>query len=153
MADKCSSPIEPTTAVELHALVEKAQRGDAEALPRIRQILDENPSIWKNLGDVGGVAEKAWIGVLAETNPAVVESVTRRLAEMRSDLSGENPSAIEKAIVDQIVITWLQVRALEVGCANMEKNGGGKSNRAHTRLDLANKRHIAALKALADIRR
>ena len=72
---------------------------------------------------------------------------------MRSDLSGENPSAIEKAIVDQIVITWLQVRALEVGCANMEKNGGGKSNRAHTRLDLANKRHIAALKALADIRR
>ena len=62
-----------------------------------------------------------------EKIPAVVESVTRRLAEMRSDLSGENPSAIEKAIVDQIVITWLQVRALEVGCANMEKkNGGGK---------------------------
>jgi hypothetical protein len=153
MGDESSNPIEPATAAELHALVEKAQSGDSEALPRINQILDANPVIWKRLGDIGSVTEKAWVSVLAEKNPLIVEAIARTLAEMRSDLAGKNPSQIEKVLVDQIVLCWLQMQALGFGCANLERSGGTKTNRAHVRLDLANKRHLAALKALADLRR
>jgi len=153
MADEHSSPIEPSKAAELHALVEQAQNGDAGALPRINEILDKCPGVWKRLGDIGNLAEQAWIDLLAEKNPAVAGSIARTLAEMRAELSGENPTAIEKAIVNQIVICWLQMKALEFGAANLEKNGGGKTNRAHVRLDLANRRYLVALRALTDLRR
>ena len=35
----------------------------------------------------------------------------------------------------------------------MERSGGGKSNRIHVTLDLANRRYLTALKALTDLRR
>jgi hypothetical protein len=47
----------------------------------------------------------------------------------------------------------LQLKTLEFGCANLERSGGGKSNRIHARLDLANRRYLSALKALTDLRR
>ncbi|HEV8058533.1 MAG TPA: hypothetical protein VGP68_01590 [Gemmataceae bacterium] len=153
MEVESSNPVEPSTAAELSALVDQAQNGDAGALPRINQILDETPAIWKHLGDIGGLAERAWIGVLAEKNAAVVESLARTLASMRADLSGENPSAIERVLVDQAVLCWLQVKALEFNAANMEKNAGGKTNRAHIQLELAHRRHLSALRALTDLRR
>jgi hypothetical protein len=153
MEGESSNPVEPSTAAELRGLVDKAQNGDPSALPRINQILDETPAIWRHLGDVGNLAEQSWIGLLAEKNPAVAGSIARTLTDMRSELGGENPTAIEKVLVNQIVICWLQMKTLEFGAANVEKNGGGKTNRAHVRLDLASKRHLAALKALTDLRR
>jgi hypothetical protein len=154
MESEPSKEIEPSTAAKLSALVDRAQAGDASTLPQINKILDECPEIWTRLGDLEGLAEKAWVAVLAEKNPLIVEAIGRTLAKMRSDLSGEeNPTQIEKVLIDQVVLCWLQVKALEFNTANQEKSSGGKTNRPHIQLELAHRRHLSALKALTDLRR
>src|SRR4051812_33550240 len=112
-ADPLHRPSEPPVAVELRALVQSAQAGDPAALPRIRRILDERSEVWRHVGDLASLAERAWIAVLAADNPVAVESMKRTVNEMKADLAGDNPTRMERLLVDQVVACWLEVSYLE----------------------------------------
>lgn len=143
---------EPGVISELRTLVGQAQAGDVSALPRIRNILDEHPTIWHHLGDLSTVARKAWIAVLAAANPAMAESVKRQLGEMESELAGAHPTRLERMLVDQVLMCWMELTYLQTISADPP---GGSLEQAKFRLrqlESAERRHANAIKTLAILR-
>src|SRR5947209_12633703 len=112
-AEQSKTPPEPAVALELRALVQRAQGGDATALGPIRQLLDQHPEIWQHVGDLSALVERAWIGVLAADHPLAVESIKRTLAAMKAELAGDHPSRLEQLLVDQVAACWLEARYME----------------------------------------
>src|SRR5690606_18012043 len=146
------TPGEPAVVTELRALVNRAQAGDPAALPRIRQTLDQHPEVWQHLGDLSALAERAWIGVLAADNPLGVEAMKRTVEEMRAELAGEHPTRLERMIVDQIIVCWMEVQYLEVVAAEAGRRSFEQTGPRLRRLDSAQKRYLKAVKALAELR-
>src|SRR5436190_1019339 len=79
------------------------------ALPCIRDILHRHPEVWRHVGDLATLAERAWIAVLAADHPVAVESMKRTVAEMKAELAGDNATRIERLLVDQVVACWMEV--------------------------------------------
>jgi hypothetical protein len=144
---------EPPIAVKLRVLVQQAQAGDATALPQIRRILDDEPAIWRHVGDLSALVERAWIAVLAADNPLAAESMQRTAEEMKKDLTGENPTRMERMVVDQILACWMQLKYAETVSA---EPGHGSLKQAHFRvnyLESAQKRYLRAIETLATVRK
>ena len=55
------APESPSVAGELRVLVDRARRGDLDALPRLRELLDGHPEVWRSFGDLARHAEAAWV--------------------------------------------------------------------------------------------
>jgi hypothetical protein len=145
-------PPEPAAAVELRELVRRAQAGDPAALPRIRQVLDERPEVWQHAGDLAALAERAWIAVLAADNPVAVEAMKRTLAQMKAELTGDQPTALERLLVDQIVVSWLECKYVEATSAAPGHASLQQAGFRLRRLESAQKRHLAAIKTLTTLR-
>lgn len=149
-------PQEPTALERLRALVDKAEHQQTDVLPEIQEILDDHPEIWRHFGDLAGHAERAWIRLLAGDSPHVHESLLRAANAMRGELGGATPGPLERLLVERVIASWLQVRYFEIAAAAVEPASEPASRQATTiekRLDGAQKRHLAAIKALADLRR
>ena len=86
---------EPDYRTLFRQLVERANQGEPEALIRLRKFLDVNPSIWEQAGDLTTVAERAWTERIAGADRLAAESVKRRIARLKADLTGPHPTALE----------------------------------------------------------
>ncbi len=150
--ESSSKPAEPAGLVELKALVAQAQAGDASVLPRIQQILDEHPEVWRHCGDVSGLAENAWLAALSAGNPLVVESRKRTLAEMRADLLGEEPTRLVRMLVDHIIVCWLEVQYVETMSADTSHRGLNQKAEGLKWLESSQKRYFSAIQTLMGVR-
>lgn len=150
------APQQPTVLDHLQTLVEQAKQGDPDAMQQLRQLLDEHPEIWQHFGDLAGHAERGWIGLLAGESPHVKESVLRQVAAMRTEIAGPEPSPLEGLLVDRVVASWLQVRYFEL--ATVASHTGQtptvrEADSLSRQLDSAQRRHLAAVRGLMDVRR
>lgn len=153
MADESSTnPAEPEILAELRELTSRAKAEDATALPRIREILNERPEIWRHVGDLSSMTERAWIAAHAAENPLAVESLKRSVAEMRAELAGEHPTRLERILVDQVIATYLEAKYLESVTASATKGTLDQSALRLRRLESAQRRQIAAINALTTLR-
>ena len=143
---------EPPVTVELRTLVQRAQGGDATALPRIRQVLDEYPEVWQRVGDLSALAERAWITVLASDHPLAVESMRRTVEEMKADLAGEHPTRLERLLVDQVVACWMEVKYMESVSADPGRGTLEQAAFRLKRLESAQRRFDNAVKSLTTLR-
>jgi hypothetical protein len=143
---------EPPVAAELRALVLRAQTGDATTLPRIRTILDEHPAIWRHVGDLSALAERAWIAVLSGEHPLAVESMKRTVTDMKADLAGKHPTRMEQMLVDQVVGCWMEVKYLETAYAEPAQGSLQQAGFRLKRRESAQKRYLAAVKTLTTVR-
>jgi hypothetical protein len=146
------NPTLPLPARELEALVQRAQAGDAGALPRIRQILDAHPEVWEHVGDLAALAERAWITVLAADNPLGVEAMKRTIAAIKADLAGEHPTPLERQLVGQIVSTWMELKYVETTSADPGPGSLEQAAFRLKRLESAQKRFDQAVKTLTTLR-
>jgi hypothetical protein len=143
---------EPGVAAELKDLVRRAQGGDTSALPRMREIIDAHPEIWQFVGDVAGLAERAWIATLAANSALAVESLKHKLAEMKANLAGEHPTELEKMLVGQIISCWMEMQWLQGTQANPGERNLKQAGYWLKRQESAQRRHLAAIKTLATTR-
>jgi hypothetical protein len=151
-AEPLPRPTEPPLAADLRALVQAAQAGDPSALPRIREILDQRPEVWRHVGDLATLAERAWIAVLAADHPVAVESMKRTVAEMKAELAGENPTRIERLLVHQVAAYWMEVSYLESAAADPGRSSLEQADFRLKRLESAQRRYFTALKTLTSVR-
>jgi hypothetical protein len=99
---------------ELKALMVCAYKGDEGAIPKMREILDEAPSLARELLDPAKVAERSAVGLYASKDDLLAqEAIPRVLEQMRSELEGEDPTPLERLLVERVVATWLQVQCYE----------------------------------------
>ncbi len=156
MSKKQAKNKKPNSAETITAIIERAQTGDEEAMPALREILDDVPSIRDALGaDLQRTVEHAISKSLGgEENLAFQEGLKRKLAAMREELEGPLPSPTERLLVDRAIACWLQVEeadlryASSVGSCTLEQ-----SNFYQKRQDRAHRRFLTAMKTLATVRK
>jgi hypothetical protein len=132
-------------------LVRRASQGNEACLKGLRQILDQNPAVWKKVGDVGAIAERAWVELLADGNMLLEESIPRHLQELTAELKGSSPTPLEALVIHYLGVTWLAAQHGEMAAAQV----GGSSEVARFRLkraESAQKRFSGAVKTLALVR-
>jgi hypothetical protein len=133
-------------------VVARANQGERLAIDRLKSFLDLNPHIWGQAGDLAAVAERAWAELIAGQDVFRTESVKRRLAELKDQLKGPHPTALEALLVDLVGVAWLGVQHAEIQAASP---AGGSLDQAAFRLKRAEssqKRLLAATKTLATLR-
>jgi hypothetical protein len=140
---------------ELRALLVRAHDGDESTLPKIRELLDEAPTLARKLVDPAKIAERSALELYSTKEDLVVqEAMPRVLDQMRSELAGEHPTPLERLLVDRVVATWLQVQCYETLYAqNAHKMTLAQSDFHQKRMDRAHNRHLSAVRALAQIRK
>jgi hypothetical protein len=149
----CNRQTDPAVLAQLRALAERAQAGDTAALPRLRQVLDAHPEVWRYVGDLSALVERAWASALSATNPLALESILRTSTEMKRDLAGEHPSCLEQMLVDQVVTCWMETRYAEIATSDQGEASLKQAGFRLRRLESAHKRYLAAVKELATLRR
>jgi hypothetical protein len=140
---------------ELKALMVRAYDGDEGALPKLREILDGAPSLARELLDPAKIAERSAVGLYSSKEDLVAqEAIPRVLEQMRSELEGEDPTPLERLLVERIVATWLQVQCYETLYAqNATKMTMAWGEHHQKRIDRAHNRHLSAVRALAQVRK
>lgn len=138
-------------------VAKRAQNGDESAVPELRKLLQRSNSS-KALDLLGGNlarnAERTLVSAATGKNLLAKESLLRKLELLRGELSGPNPTPLERLLVDRVVACWLHLHFLE--CVGTDKIG-----QAHTDLGTyfqrsltqAQRRHLSAIKMLAVVRR
>jgi hypothetical protein len=136
----------------LKALVERANQGEQSALDKLRDFLDENPRVWQHLGNIGRMAETAWVKLVSGADSLTAESIRRQLAQVKEELVGESPSMVEKLLGDQVAITLLEMKHLETLSAGTAGTIG-QAALLLRRLESAQRRHAASIRSLVITRK
>ena len=140
---------------ELHDLLRLAEKGEEDAVPEIRQILNEHPDLAWRFVDVAHIAEDALIEEMTkEGDLAAKELIRCQLEAMREQIAGNNSPPLERLLSERVVLTWLELQLFEALYAkNMPKLTIAQAEHHQKRLDRAHRRHLSAIGALAQIRK
>lgn len=137
----------------LKAILQKANEGDPKAIEQLRDFLDENPQVWKQVGNLARIAERAWIAAITNNDALGAEAIKRELAHIKKELIGEDPSVVEELLGDQVLATLLEVKYLESVSAESKGSQITQATLLLKRLDSAQKRHLNAIKSLIQVRK
>jgi len=139
---------------QLKTAVAQVKKGNVEALPRLRQLLDDHPEIWRHYGDLDAQVTAKWLDLLAGDDACVRESVSRRLVELRQELNEQDAPPLERLLIQRITTSWLMMGYFDAAVALATGDVPAAQGRyLQQQLDRAQKRHIEAVKALAEVRK
>lgn len=138
---------------QLQQLVTHAKSGDATVLPQLRDLLDDHLEIWQQYGSVGQHVEDKWLDLRAGDDPLVRESVKRAAEELREKLLHDGDSQLETLLVDRVVASWLMTRYFDSAISVMLQGLAARVRFLSQQLDKAQRRHAAAIKSLAEVRK
>jgi hypothetical protein len=140
---------------ELKALMACLRDGDEGAVPRLREILRETPELARKFVDPALQTERSMIETYAGEDGRVVrETMPHTLEALRAKLAGESPSPLEQLLGERIAATWLQLHYFEtLYIQNIDKLTILQSEFHQKRIDRAHRRHLSAIKTLAQIRK
>jgi hypothetical protein len=155
MADKDQeSAIESEAIQELNRLVTQAREGDESVLPKLQQAMDDCPELWQHFGALANHVETQWVKLVAGSDLAIRESLSRKAQAMRVELEGSSPSCLERLLVDAVITTWLENEYFAIMLAASGDLGTVRQVESlQLRRDAAHKRHLGAIKALAETRK
>jgi hypothetical protein len=158
---KLSEAGKPPEAPAKHAatldVLSRAQAGDESVMGAFKEMLDHptaGPKLVEWFGDLAARAREFAVDEVAQTNLAIKAATPRKMAALRAELEGPDPSPIERLLVERVVFCWLilweyeSVLALQAG-----KQTASSSAFHHRRIDAAHRRYLSSLRALATVRK
>ena len=140
----------------LRDLFTKAEKGNRKVVPEIREILQKSPDLAWQFMDFATLAERHFIERMTKDKDlASRETMEFQLAAMREEIAGENPSPLERLLAERIVLTWLQIQLFEgLYASSMFKSMTlAQGSYYQKRLDWTYRRHLSAIRTLAQIRK
>ena len=143
------------TLTRLRDLLKQTEKDDEKAVRAIREILDETPDLAWRSRNIGKMAERLLINEMTREKDLVAkEMIGHQLESMRSEIAGDDPSALELLLTERIVATWLQVQVFESHYASgLGKHTLAQGTYYQKRLDRAHRNHLSAIRTLAQIRK
>jgi hypothetical protein len=141
-------PVESDSAKLLRDLAARVQAGDDSALPQLRFMLANNPSIWREAGDMALLARRVWLDLLVDSNAYSREIIEHKLDEMREAISGPCPSPLEELLIERVLIGWLQVYQIDIVLAQNQSKAPTLLSELTRRQQAADHRYRASLKQL-----
>jgi hypothetical protein len=147
-----NSPAEASiTKDDFERLANRAAAGSDEALVEFREVLRRNPAIYRLLGDLGEHSRHRLIDLIAGGSFIARETAEHKAQELREELLIGGDSPLERLAVDQVVTTWLDINLQQIGLSQQHAKETLRM-RWEQRLDRAQRRHLAALATLAEVR-
>jgi hypothetical protein len=144
----------PQTTDDLRAFLKRAQAGDPATLPVLREILRDPHAIDLCGGDLARQAEAALVDKAAGKNLAFQEALTRKLELLRVEVTGLDPTPVERLLAERVAACWLQVHYYEALVHQKEPDLSlDQGEYHHRRLDRAHRRYLSSLKTLALVRK
>jgi hypothetical protein len=134
---------------EIRAVLERAARGDASALPEARAILDRYPVLAEHYGDLGRQAQAAWLDLVAGPDLLLREALERRLESLRRELTGPAAGAVERLLVARVLACTVQTEYADALAAQTRSARPDDHRLLLERQERAQRGLLAALKALA----
>jgi hypothetical protein len=137
----------------LRQLSDLAQRGDRAAAAELGRILDRNPDIWHELGDLNTAIRNAWAKRTTAGDALRSECVLRRVEAIEARLSRPDAPQLERLLVKRVGAAYLVLQLAEIEAAAAANIGGPVAgrNRRDTlaRLAVAERTFQGAVKALS----
>jgi hypothetical protein len=154
VAEPAGSAVDPPEPSQLEELVRRARRGDESVLPALRVLLDDQPGVWRQAGDLALQARAAWLALLAGPDLLLRERVERKLRELEAELCGAEPTPLERLVVARVLAGWLASECADVAFAQakLAKASAGLLRDLQRRQDSAQSRYLAAVRMLATVR-
>lgn len=152
--DKALSAQEQTVQLrELAKRVDNPKPKSAD-LKRFREMLREHPQLWRVISDLGWHAEQRLIDNLNMPKSAR-EALRVGLEALKRDLGTETAAPLERLLIDQIALSWLQLRVVEIkhGLNTSRPIGIPQADQWDRTLAAAQRRHLRAIESLARVRR
>lgn len=140
---------------EHNALRERARTDPEAARIYLDNAEAEGAGDWfLRLNDVAHQAQHSLINSLEGTDEIFKAMCARRMQHIRRDLGGDNPTPLERMLIERIAVCWLHVHIVEMTVAQRSATMTlPVAEYQQKRLDKAHKRHLSAIKALAQVRR
>jgi hypothetical protein len=148
-----AQPTPVRSAAEITAIVGKAEKGDPAALAELREWVAIPGSSDLLGGNVAREALELLVKQATGGNVLMRLATLRKFDEMRAELLGPNPTALERLLVERIVATWFHLHYLEARFASAEHLTLAQGLYYQRCLAAAQKRYLAAIRGLADVRR
>jgi hypothetical protein len=140
----------------LKDLILRAQGGDRKALAKVRQVADTAlPDLWERVGNLADNAASTLLTCATGEDAFAKEAIERKMEALRKELSGPNPSPLERLTVERAVLCWLQGYYYD----NIEARSRKEASRwpdllsTQRQAETAQRRYLQALRTLAAIRR
>jgi hypothetical protein len=165
MADDLSRQIEvgtsPAAAVEPPAEAREhfrrlmaTRKPDHPLTPELRQLLNQYPALWLEVGNLAQRNLRAGVRAIAGTDLVLSEALERQIREMRANLSPQASDPLGGLLVDRVIATWLHLQLVEHRAGASTTRGVPQLERLYNTLVCdAQKRHLAAIAALDHHRR
>ena len=139
----------------VNALLPAAATGDRRAVGRLREVCDAHPGMYLVLGDLAQNARDKLIGLMAGENAVLADAFARKAGQLRRDLSPAAPTPIEALLIERVQLCWLHLQQVENGYIDRLRDNQSIAwgEYQQRRLDRAQARYLASLKALAQVQR
>lgn len=134
-------------------LIAKADAGDRLALKELDRYFDrpEAAALW---GDMTRITLEAWAKAYGQKNTHLRRGVIRHLINLRSQLSGPDPNALELFLVERVCLCWFVAYWSDFQYASLVWELQAPIAKFHLqRIEMAHRNLLSAVKALARIRR
>jgi len=139
---------------QLRELSDRVNSGERSALLELRAALDKYPWMSSAMGgNLAYQAETSLVNAMFDDQIAAKEALQRELEKKRAVLSGENPTPIERLLIERVTSCWLQVQHADLVVAQSKNVSHASGDYHQRRQDRANRRYLAAVKSLATVRR
>jgi len=136
---------------DFEAIVEAANKGNPEALDRLREVLDDNPSLWQSVANLGGHCESLLVNLIAGNNVLLRESLLRQVTSIKDELGNGGPGVLQDIAVQRVVNAWLLMSYLDaVHPAPESKAEIQQQEAAHRQYDKAVKSLKAVSRGVSD---
>jgi len=131
--------------------VEHPKRKDVQAL---RKMLTETPSLWREMGDLANLSIKmALEGTWLRSGMRI--SVETGIDDLRKDFGYKDAPAIEKLLIEQIIVCWVLLQKAQMLYAVAQQPGVAlpEADYWERRVSAANTRFLRASETLARVRK
>jgi hypothetical protein len=138
---------------EFEALVARARTGDTAALGALRAFLNARPALAQHIGDLAAHVERTWVELAAGADPLLRDALPRRLAALKDELAGRDPTPLVRLLAERVASAWLQSVHADAEAAGLGATTGPAAALALRRQESTQRRYLAALKALALVKK
>ena len=140
----------PRPSLEVKA---KAVKGDRSVLPEVDQFLD-NPAAKALFGDMGRLVLFKYVTMLAGEDLMFSQAMLRFASDMRTQLAGSIPTALDYLLAERIVIAWIFLNFCDHQyAANLDKLSLSQGQFFLKRIEMANRNLMAACRTLAKVKK
>jgi hypothetical protein len=140
--------------VDVFAILQKMREGDKEATNKLVHYMRQEPALASSVLEHTSTAMSRWLDSVT-TEPFTRFVMEERATRLRRALLGDVSTPLERLLVEQIAVCSLQVQIAEAKYIDV-MNGSSTFAKAQFYADMqdrAQRRYLAAIKALAQIRR